>query len=428
MRPKKQVFLGPTQLGAAVTCEILGGTQTALCRNREIMHPFFDTDGSRVLRKLISLALCLSLAGVSWSASADDPDPHPLSVWRHSPSASVQRGRTRDFGLDEFPDATTRNETELQASIDLERLPVAVERMEALRTDSIAAARVFGAGYRVVRLNKLPRDVWDQYLDTEDGLLASIGASLRLRTENGTTQINFKPPGGVRYTNGMAHRVEAGITVPAAQLRGTRPTQRLLRFLRNTRLRDNPLRELAAITGRSVDEFFNPQVDARQERHIYEVQRFEQGSWVKVSEVTLDRVVTRDPSHPDVEEVFGRVEAEGEHVTTVLTPTQRAALMRARGVRPHSARDAANAQHANSEDVQNIHRIADALSGYLEVQSAGESKYAQARSTLARSLAARGRTTALVRRPVGSPAYRVPGVRRSGPRLPRLPVARGAPR
>jgi hypothetical protein len=304
----------------------------------------------------------------------------------------------RQYGVGPYADSTTRLETELQASIDLERLPQAIANMDRLANDRAAAQRVFGEQYRVVKLDKPPRNVWDQYVDAPDGAFANTSAGLRFRTENGVTQINFKPPGGRRYPNGMAHRVEGGIRIQASELNGVRPSERLLAFFRNSRLVDNPLREFARLyPGRRLEDFFNGAVDARQRRQMYEVQRLDQGQWMKVSEISLDHVTGRDPSNHSLTEEMGRVELEGDHVSLQLTPQQQAALANAPDPRPHRAADAADANFAAQPDVIEIHRLSDALSAYLDVRPSGMSKFAELRQRLIAKAARLGISTPLTR-------------------------------
>ncbi|MBT8494914.1 MAG: CYTH domain-containing protein, partial [Deltaproteobacteria bacterium] len=304
---------------------------------------------SKLFKNGIRSALFAALVMTGGTALADSAPP---LVWMHDINDRVEKQRIQKYGVGPYADATSRLETELQASIDLKKLPAARKLMAKVVKDNRAAARVFGKGHRVVQLSKAPRDVWDMYVDTKDGKLAAKGASLRIRIENGIAKINFKPPGAQRFSDGMAIRVESGINI--RQLKNGKLDARLIKFLENTRLRDNPLREIPKLfPGMKARNFFNLQLEIKQKRNIYEVQQKQGSQWVKVSEVTLDNVVARDPAKKHSVN-FGRVELEGEHLSLQLSANQQAALNGSTWRGPHKSSDTTNKAFTESDDVKHI--------------------------------------------------------------------------
>ncbi len=336
----------------------------------------------------IGLFAASTLLGFAPVAVAEEVQPVPLMVWRHQISDGVEKQRIAKYGVGPFADSTSRLEPELQGSVDLAKMPQLEKLMDELSADGARSESLLGKGYRVVKLNKAPRDVWDRYLDTPDGQLAATNSSLRIRSENGTDQINFKPRGAVRFPNGMAHRVELGVNIPAAT--NGKMTPGVMKFFRNTKLRDNPLREIPKLYGRDVGEFFEQAVDIKQQRTMYEVQALDVGgNWVKKAEVSLDRVTARDPQDLNRTVSFGRMELEGEHVSLQLTPEQQAKLAGSTWKGPHRASDTQNQALVGSADVKETHRLADVLGGHLGVTAAGVSKYAQGRQMLGKPATAK---------------------------------------
>src|SRR5690606_17386934 len=162
------------------------------------------------------------LAALAFAALSVDVRPAlaqsqsgPPMVWRHDISRRVEKDRIKKYGVGPYADGQTRLETELRADIDLKRLDEAKAMMNKLASSQKAAEKVFGKRRSVVALSVKPRTVWDLYIDTRDGRLAESGASLRIRIENGTAQINYKPPGGQYFVEGGKIGLEAGITVKA---------------------------------------------------------------------------------------------------------------------------------------------------------------------------------------------------------------------
>jgi hypothetical protein len=344
-------------------------------------------------RLSILAALLLATSVAPPVVFADGAAP-PL-VWRHPITNRLEKERINQYGVGPYADAQSRLETELQANIPLRRLPQARRMMDGLVKSQKQAEQVFGQGYRVMRLNKKPRDVWDLYLDSADGKLAQSGASLRIRIENGIAQINFKPPGGQRFPSGMAYRTENGINIQVGN--NGRISSANLAFFENTRLRDNPLREIPRLfPGMKARDFLNLQLEVKQQRAIYEVQKAEGQSWVKAGEITLDRVVGREPGKGGAQVSFGRVELEGEHLALQLTAAQQQAQAASPWQGPHTARDTTNPAFTESSDVKNINRMAEALAKFLKVTPAGKSKYGESRELLAKKGVTFGNKRSLV--------------------------------
>ena len=335
-----------------------------------------ETVVSSAIRNAVFVLVSVLLASEVYAG-----DPPPL-VWRHTISDRLEKSRIQQYGVGPYADAQSRLETELQATIPLTELAKAKKKVDRLVRSPAAAAKVFGKGYRVVRLNKTPRRVADIYMDTPDGKLASVGASLRIRIENGIAQVNFKPPGGQRFPSGMAHRIENGIAIQFDK--GKKMSARTVAFLENTRLRDNPLRELPRLfPGMKARDFLIPQLQIKQKRAIYEVQKLEGGAWVTAGEITIDKVNSTKPGGKGKRVSFGRVELEGEHLSLQLTQNQKARLKAAKKWKgPHKASDTRNPAFTKSKDVKNIDRMGLAFSKFLGVTKADGSKYAEARRLL----------------------------------------------
>lgn len=305
-------------------------------------------------------------------------------VWRHDISDPVEKSRVEKYGVGPYADAQTRLETELRTDIDLARLPEAKAAMDRLVADPAAAAKLFGKNHRVVAMAKRPRKVWDLYLDTTDGRLAASGASLRIRIENGTAQINYKPPTGNYFSDGMKIGMEAGITLQADKT-GKLP-QQTIDFFKNTRLVDNPLREMKKqFPDLNLEDFFFLQLENKQDRQMYAVEQLDgAGQWVKKSEISVDLVVGRDPRNRRTQVRYGRVELEGDHVSAgQLNARQQAALAGSDWKGPHKANDTKDPRFAASDEVTRIRGYGVALQSYLGVKAAKGSKYVRSRELLA---------------------------------------------
>ena len=337
----------------------------------------------RVLTVLLGTLVLAGAAHSSLAEPAAQPEvaPPPM-VWRHRITDQVEKARVATYGVGPYADATTRLETELRSDIPLSRLTEAKAALDKLAADPAAAAKVFGANHRVEATNKKPRKVWDLYLDTPDGALAAAGASMRIRIENGTAQMNYKPPGGQYFPEGMKIGLEAGITLNA-DADGLLPAK-TIDFFRNTRLVDNPLRQLEKqFPGRDLSEFFHLQLEVKQSRKIYEVQQLEGTQWVKKSEISVDRVTSRDPVNPKTRVQFGRVEMEGDHVSARLNARQQAAIARSTWKGPHTEADSRDPAFAATPDVQHIRDLANSLKDFLKIKPVKESKYVVSRRRLA---------------------------------------------
>lgn len=329
------------------------------------------------------LQATLSVALLAKDARADGQGP-PM-VWRHDISDRVEKSRVAKYGVGPYADAQTRLETELRTDIDLARLPEAKAAMDRLVGDPAAAANVFGKNHRVVAMAKKPRKVWDLYLDTTDGRLAASGASLRIRIENGTAQINYKPPTGNYFDDGMKIGMEAGITLQADKKTGKLPNQ-TIEFFKNSRLVDNPLREMKKqFPDLNLEDFFFLQLENKQDRQMYAVEELDgAGQWVKKSEISVDLVVGRDPKNRATQVRYGRVELEGDHVSAgQLNARQRAALAGSDWKGPHKANDTRDPRFAASDEVTKIRGYGVALQGYLGVKPSKGSKYVRSRELLA---------------------------------------------
>lgn len=307
----------------------------------------------------------------------------PPMVWRHDISPRVEKDRIKKYGIGPYADGQTRLETELRTDVSMKRLPGIRKALDKLTKNDGEAAKVFGKDHRVRPMAPKPRKVWDLYVDTPKGDLAKNGASLRIRIENGTAQINYKPPGGEFFSEGMKIGLEAGITVQA-DANGKLPAK-TIDFLRNTRLVDNPMRELKKqFPGMDPGDFFHLQMEVKQSRKMYEVQKQEGGMWVKVSEVAVDAVTARDPQSKKWTR-FGRVELEGDHVSAgQLNARQQAALQGSTWKGPHKAKDVKNPAFAKSPDVKHIRGLGVKLTNYLKIKPVKDSKYVAGRARLAK--------------------------------------------
>lgn len=327
----------------------------------------------------------LALAAIAPAARADGASGPPM-VWRHDISDRVEKSRVKKYGVGPYADAQTRLETELRTDIELARLPEAKAAMDRLVSDTALAAKVFGKNHRVLAMAKKPRKVWDLYLDTTDGRLAASGASLRIRIENGTAQINYKPPTGNYFDDGMKIGMEAGITLQADKKTGKLP-QATIDFFKNSRLVDNPLREMKKqFPDLNLEDFFFLQLENKQDRQMYEVQELDgAGQWVKKSEISVDLVVGRDPRNRATQVRYGRVELEGDHVSAgQLNARQQAALAGSDWKGPHKATDTRDPRFAASDEVTKIRGYGVALQRYLGVKAAKGSKYVRSRELLAK--------------------------------------------
>ncbi len=326
----------------------------------------------------------LAVALVAPAARADGKAPPPM-VWRHDISDPVEKARIAKYGVGPYADAQTRLETELRTDIELARLPEAKAAMDRLVGDGALAAKVFGKNHRVVAMAKKPRKVWDLYLDTTDGQLAASGASLRIRIENGTAQINYKPPTGNYFDDGMKIGMEAGITLQADKKTGKLPKS-TIDFFKNSRLIDNPLREIQKqFPDLELEDFFFLQLENKQDRQMYAVEELDgAGQWVKKSEISVDLVVGRDPKNRRTQVRYGRVELEGDHVSAgQLNARQQAALAGSDWKGPHRATDTRDARFAGSDEVTKIRGYGVALQSYLNVKAVKGSKYVRSRELLA---------------------------------------------
>lgn len=335
-----------------------------------------------VVLKLLFATLAVATLGTDVRA---DGRSGPPMVWRHDISDRVEKGRIKKYGVGPYADAQTRLETELRTDIELARLPEARAAMDRLVNDQALAEQTFGKNHRVVAMAKKPRKVWDLYLDTTDGRLAASGASLRIRIENGTAQINYKPPTGNYFDDGMKIGMEAGITLQADKRTGKLPKS-TIDFFKNKRLVDNPLREIQKqFPDLNLEDFFFLQLENKQDRQMYEVQeRDGAGQWVKKSEISVDLVVGRDPKNKKTQVRYGRVELEGDHVSAgQLNARQQAALAGSDWKGPHKANDTRDPRFAASNEVTKIRGYGVALQKYLGVKAAKGSKYVRSRELLA---------------------------------------------
>lgn len=333
----------------------------------------------RMLAATLALAFVSTAAGVANAGNAADEEVVGM-VWRHSISKRTEQSRIKKYGVGPMADGQSRLETELRAAIDLKRLGEARAQMDNLAANQAAAEAVFGKGTRVLKMAKRPRKVWDIYIDTVDGKLAANNAALRIRIENGTAQLNYKPPGGAFMPEGLKIGVENGITLNADPVTGQLPDT-VVAFFKNTRLQDNPLREIRQqFPGLEIEDFFFEQLQVKQNRQMYEVQELQQdGAWQKKSEISVDRVMARDPGN-NFRTVYGRVELEGDHVSAgALSATQLAVASN----RPHRSRDAQNKGFQSSADVTKIRGYVAALTKFLKVTPVTDSKYVHSRARLA---------------------------------------------
>jgi hypothetical protein len=151
-------------------------------------------------------------------------------------------------------------------------------------------------------------------------------------------------------------------------------------FFKNTRLVDNPLREIQKqFPDLNLEDFFFLQLENKQDRQMYEVQELDgAGQWVKKSEISVDLVVGRDPRNKKTEVRYGRVELEGDHVSAgQLNARQQAALAGSDWKGPHKANDTRDPRFAASSEVTKIRGYGVALQSYRPSRRRARSPPAQ---------------------------------------------------
>lgn len=292
--------------------------------------------------------------------------------------------------------AETRFEAELQGSLrDLAHHTATVEKLDALAKDPKLAEKMFGKGYTIVKLNKPPRNVWDDYRDTKDGLLAGSNASLRVRTEGGFSALNYKPGSRVDFENGMTHRIEAGINIKAFQ--NGKPSPGQLKLFGDDKVAYNPMREFGKqYPGRNVSEVFEPSVDINQVRTMYEIQL----NGTKHGEISVDIVNFRDPADHSKTGTIYRVEMEGDHLNANPTAQQIANSANA----PHDALDTLDPDNDKNPDIIELHRLNDVLVAHLDVKPAGMAKVTEARKLLGKPIAKTATQAGQLRGSLAKPA------------------------
>jgi len=330
--------------------------------------------------------LLLGSAGIATAAGKDMLYLHNFTA---TETATLMPGGKNAFGLytQKLPSGRTilaatpetRFEAELQGTLkDITHHTAATKELDALAADAAKAEAMFGKGYTIVKLNKPPRDVWDEYFDSKDGLLAGTNASLRVRTENGFSALNFKPGSRVDFANGMTHRIEAGIKIEPF-VKG-KPTSGQLALFGDAKAAYNPLREFAKqYPGRKVSEVFEPSVEIQQKRTMYEIQK----DGVRHGEVSVDIVEYRDPANPSKKGTLYRIEMEGDHLNANPTASQKANS----AVAPHDATDTLDPNNDKNPDIIELHRLNDILVGLVKAKPAGMAKVTEARMRLGKPIA-----------------------------------------
>jgi hypothetical protein len=284
----------------------------------------------------------------------------------------------------------TRLETELQSTVEIPDVPEIEKMLDAFTRDKKLTAETFGKGYEMVRVEKEPRKMADPYFDSKGFDLALSGGSLRIRIMNGIAVVNFKPPTAVRFKNGVAHRIEAG--VPVTLDKEGRLSEATIKFLLNPRLLDNPLREWKKFYP-NVDLrqvlTSRPVVEIKQKRAIYEVMK----DGTKVNELSADMVYATLVKTQS-EKSFGSLEGEGDHLNLVPTKQQLAHAASRSWKGPHRGTDTWNEALAGSAanrpadqigkdaspDVAQVHMVADTLLRLAggKARPAGLNKYVRA--------------------------------------------------
>jgi hypothetical protein len=275
--------------------------------------------------------------------------------------------------------AETRFEAELQGTLkDADHHSQTVAKLDALANDPAMAQKMFGKGYTIVKLNKPPRNVWDFYVDSKDGLLAGSNASLRVRTEGGFSALNYKPGSRVDYENGMTHRIEGGINIKP--LVNGKPSAGQLKLFSDPSLAYNPMREFGKqYPGRNVADVFDPSVDIKQLRTMYEIQL----NGTKHGEISVDIVNFRDPLDHTKAGQFFRIEMEGDHLNANPTASQIANSANA----PHDATDTLDPDNDKNPDIIELHRLNDVLVAHVGSKPAGMAKVTEARQLLGKPIA-----------------------------------------
>ncbi len=350
--------------------------------------------------------LLLGAAGIADASSKDMLYIHNFSA--QETSALMQGGQNVfDLHTEKLPSgrvilkagAETRFEAELQGRLrDLAHHTATVEALDKLAKDPKAAEKLLGKGYTVVRLNKPPRNVWDLYFDSPDGILAGSNASMRVRTEGGFSALNYKPGSRVDFENGMTHRIEAGINIK--ELVNNKPSAAQLKLFGDAKLAYNPLREFAKqYPGRTVADIFEPSVDIKQVRTMFEIQK----NGVRHGEISVDIVNFRDPlDHAKTGTIY-RVEMEGDHLNANPTAAQLAKSAKA----PHDATDTLDPDNDKNPDLIELHRLNDILIAHLDVKAAGMAKVTEARSVIGKPIAKTSSQAGTLRKSLASNAATV---------------------
>jgi hypothetical protein len=290
----------------------------------------------------------------------------PTLVWRHAITDRVEKSRIKQYGVGPYADGQGRLETEDRGNLPLDQVDNARAAMDKLAADPKATEKVFGPGTRLTGVSKPPRKVLDIYLDTTDGQLAKKFASLRIRIENGIAQVNYKPPGGLYFKDGMKVGLESGLTVAADQKTGKLPAA-LGKYFLNTRLVDNPLGEIMKqFPGLKATDFMFVQLEVSQNRKIYDLEELEGGQYVKKAEMTVDKVTAYDPSNHKNFVEYGRAEIEGDHVSAgALSASQQMAIANSTFKGPLRAKHQQHPGFAYSPDVTKVRAFSNAFASYL---------------------------------------------------------------
>jgi hypothetical protein len=350
------------------------------------------------MRKVMWLVLggLLSFGAVERAARANGLE----MLWVHNPSQSEQQKLIKQFPgvlptvIDPFDNsevldhkAESRLETELQTDVAVKDIPALQKLMSDLVTNQALTEKLLGKDYKVTERELKPRDIWDEMLDTPDGILAGDNASMRLRTLNGITALNYKPGTAQRYANGMAHRIERGVLLKEKP-EGV-PKGALLAFLRDDNVA-NPVFDLQkTYPDRPLEEMFTRAVDLKQNRKVFEIEK----DGKKVSEITVDIVIGRKAGETKTETI-GSFEMEGDHLN-LTNASQIAAAQHGGQAGPHAAGDTMNPDLMGSEDVKTLHRFADILQTHfrangIDIKPATASKYVRIRKLLGMPIAPKG--------------------------------------
>lgn len=307
----------------------------------------------------------------------------PLDQVRYieDPSKPRQDPMYRGAAIDQMGEAdralahsSSRIEAEGKADIPRAQLEQAIGGLRKLTRDPVLTERVLGKGWRVVEVGQW--NVKDTYRDNDAYDLAQRDSGFRVRTQGGRSEINTKPPGGVRTGRDglITIRVEQGLSTGSATS---------LERVASTRSTHNPLGWIRRELKQDPGSFVRPAVQVDQLRTRFVLQKAEgtdaggQPHWNPLVDISVDDVTATDARAAGGGEkiAFAQIEFDLNH------PGSNTGLVVAnvnwKG--PHRSRDILRPELMQDEAIQDLVRQVPALLDHLGVDAtAGHSKYATA--------------------------------------------------